>query len=366
LEYLARRYTLDLILFRQPGSPDPAAALPAGLAQEVTVLQLPVHRRSAAARAWRNATRMARRVPPLVDRFAGFERQVADAVAGRRYDIGLIEHFWCAPYLDAIGPACRRTVLDLHNVESVLHARCAEAEPLGSRIGHRVFRKASLRLEREWLPRFSSVLAASEADAATARAIAPGASVRVYPNAIAAPPLPEHSVPGRRNVIVFSGNLEYHPNLSAVRFFRSEVWPKLRAEWPELVWRLVGKNPEAVRRTVAGDPRIEVRGPVDDAVGELARAGIAIVPLLAGSGTRFKILEAWAAGLPVVSTTIGAEGLPVRQEREILLADGPAEFAAAVSRLLACTDLADRLGKAGRLLLQNEFTWEKAWGTLDF
>ena len=91
----------------------------------------------------------------------------------------------------------------------------------------------------------------------------------------------------------------------------------LRERWPGLVWRLVGKNPEAVRRIHSGDPRIEVIGPVDDAVRELARARVAVVPLLAGSGTRLKILEAWAAGLPVVSTTIGAEGLPVHATESI-------------------------------------------------
>ena len=366
LHYLARRYAVDLIVFRQPEAPDPAAALPPELVRRVTVLDLPVHRRDVAARAWRNAARLTRRIPPLVDRFAGFERQVADAVEGCRYELALVEHSWCAPYLDSISAACRRTVLDLHNIESVLHARCAAAEPAGPAFMHRVFQRASLRLERKWLPGYSCILAASETDAATVRAIAPRCKVRVYPNAIPAPHFPGRRAPGHEKVIVFSGNLEYHPNLAAVRFFRSEVWPRLRAEWPNLIWRLVGKNPEAIRAVVAGDPRIEIRGPVDDAVSELARADIAVVPLLAGSGTRFKILEAWAAGLPVVSTTLGAEGLPARQEVDILLADGAPEFAQAVSRLLACTDLAERLGRAGRLLLQNEFTWEKAWENVDF
>ena len=88
--------------------------------------------------------------------------------------------------------------------------------------------------------------------------------------------------------------------------------------------------------------------------------------MLAGSGTRLKILEAWAAGLPVVSTTIGAEGLPVQHGETALLADGAAAFAEAVSRLLACTDLRWKLGSAGRLLLEKEFTWETAWKKLDF
>jgi polysaccharide biosynthesis protein PslH len=362
LEYLGRRYDVDIIVFRQPGAPDPASLIPARLVRRGTVLELPHHRRSLAARALRNAGRVARRVPPLVDRFAGFSADIARAIGGGRYDLGLIEHSWCAPYLEQISPVCTRTVLDLHNVESVLHARCAATEGRGAATAHRVFQVASQELERTWLPRFSLVLATSQADAALARAIAPQARVSVYPNALPATPLP---VPGDEEAIVFSGNMEYHPNHSAVRFFRQDVWPRLRERWPNLVWRLVGKNPAAVRRFTTGDPRIEVAGPVVDAVVELARSRVAVVPLLTGSGTRLKILEAWAAGLPVVSTTLGAEGLPVQDGETALLADGAEAFASAVTRLLTCTELRRKIGSAGRLLLEKEFTWETAWKKLD-
>lgn len=362
IQYLARTLPVDLILFRQPGVPDPAAQLPAGLVRRVSTIQLPPTGRGQAARAVRNSARIVRRIPPLVDRFAGFQREVSEAIGDARYEIGLIEHSWCAPYWEQIAPACRRTVLDLHNIESVLHARCAAVEGRATAFAHRVFRDASLALERAWLPRFSQVLATSDSDADAARAIAPGARVAVYPNALPWVPQPQAA---DENVVVFSGNMEYHPNLSAVRFFRSEVWPLLRQRWPELIWRLVGKNPAAVSRFTSGDARIEITGEVDDAVRELARARVAVVPLLAGSGTRFKILEAWSAGLPVVSTTIGAEGLPARDGDNLLIADGGPAFAAAVTRVLENTNLRRKLGQAGRLLLEQEFTWDSAWKKLD-
>jgi hypothetical protein len=362
IQYLARTRPVDLILFRQPGAPDPAALLPAGLVRRVSSIQLPPTGRGRAARVVRNSARMVRRVPPLVDRFAGFELEVAEAIGGERYEIGLIEHSWCAPYWEQISPACRRTVLDLHNIESLLHARCAAVEGPGTAFAHRVFRDASLALERNWLPRFSQVLTTSRSDAEAALAVAPAAHVTVYPNAV---PLVPQPPPGDELAVVFSGNMEYHPNLSAVRFFRAEVWPLLRARWPGLVWRLVGKNPTAVSRFTSDDPRIEVTGEVDDAVRELARARVAVVPLLAGSGTRFKILEAWSAGLPVVSTTIGAEGLPARDGENLLLADGGPGFAGAVTRVLENTDLRRQLGRAGRLLLEQEFTWDTAWKKLN-
>ena len=363
VEYLGRHYALDLIVFRQPGAAEPASLLPAGLVRQMTVIPLPASRRGPAARAVRNAARLARGVPPLVDRFAGFGRQVGRAVAGRSYEIGVIEHSWCAPYLEQIAGACRRTLLDLHNVESVLHARCAQVEGGAVGLAHRIFGEASARFEAEWLPRFSEVLAPSASDAHSVEHLARGARVRVYPNAIPWTPVPPKT---EEQVIVFSGNLEYHPNLSAVRFFAREIWPGLRDRWPQLVWRLVGKAPESVEKLVAGDPRIQLSGPVEDAVAELARAQVAVVPLLAGSGTRFKILEAWAAALPVVSTSIGAEGLPARDGEHLLLADTAAAFADAVSRLLTCKDLRVSVGNSGRLLLEKEFTWVSAWASLDF
>lgn len=362
VHYLAQTRPVDLILFQQPGAPGPAGQIPAGLARRVSVIPLPATGRGALARAARNSSRLARGVPPLVDRFSGFAREVREALAGERYGVGVIEHSWCAPYWEQIAPVCRHTVLDLHNIESQLHRRCAVVEEGATAFAHRLFGDAALRLERDWLPRFSQVLATSESDADLVRQIAPSAQVTVYPNAVPEAPL---EPPSNENVVVFSGNMEYHPNLSAVRFFRREVWPLLRDRWPDLIWRLVGRNPESVRRFTSGDPRIEVTGPVDDAVRELARARLAVVPLLAGSGTRLKILEAWAAGLPVVSTTLGAEGLPVRHGEQLLLADGAAEFAAAVSRVLEDTVLRRHLGLSGRLLLEKEFTWPAAWKKLD-
>ncbi|HEY2016068.1 MAG TPA: glycosyltransferase [Bryobacteraceae bacterium] len=363
MHHLARTYDVDLLVFRQPGADDPERQLPGGLVRRVFVIDLPPNGRSFAARALRNAVRVTRGVPPLVDRFSGFAGEVEHALTGRRYEIGIIEHFWCAPYWEQVSHVTARTVLDLHNIESRLHERCSDVEDATTAFAHRVFAKASLELERTWLPRFSQLLAVSAGDAELARSLAPNARITVYPNAI---PLTPYPATPDEEVIVFSGNMEYHPNRSAVRFFRREVWPELRQQWPKLIWRLVGKNAAAVREYTSNDDRIQVSGEVKDAIQELARARVAVVPLLAGSGTRLKILEAWAARLPVVSTTVGAEGLAACDGEHLLLADGASAFAAAVSRLLACLTLRERLGMAGRLLLEQEFTWEAAWKKLDF
>jgi len=357
LRHLAERYCLDLIVFREPGAPDPAAALPPGLLREVHVVSLPVHSRRTLARAGRNLGRLLRRLPPLNDRFAGFARTISAFLDGRQYALAVIEHFWCAPYCEQLAPHSKRLVLDLHNIESVLYRRCAATDgfPLSLAFGR--FAKSCLEMERRWLPRFSLLLVPSAEDARRVREIAPGSVVEVYPNSI--PLAPQPAAP-EEDLLAFSGNLEYHPNASAVRFFRQRVWPLLRARWPELRWRLIGKNPQAVRRFVRGDPRIELTGPVEDAIEALAAAKVVVAPVLAGSGTRVKILEAWAAGRAVVSTTLGAEGLSARAGEHLLLADTPQAFADAVSSLLASPERRALLGRAGRALYEREFTWETA------
>jgi polysaccharide biosynthesis protein PslH len=363
LNFLARRYAVDLIVFREPRAADPRVYLPPGLVRRLHVLELPPHARHALARAARNASRLVRRVPPLMDRFAGFAGQIAAASRGRRYELAVVEHFWCAPYFEQAAAISDATLLDLHNIESILHARCAAEARGPQRLVHRAFQNICSNLEEKWLPRFTYLLAASESDARLLRKISPTSNVLVYPNSIPLAPAPARL---EEDVIVFSGNLEYHPNISAVRYFRKEIWPALRARWPGLVWRLIGKNPQAVASVTRGDPRIELRGPVADAILELARAKVAIVPVLAGSGTRVKIIEAWAAGVPVVSTPLGAEGLAARAGEHLLLADGAVGFRDAVSSLLASPALRHRIGRAGRYLFECEFTWEAAWKCLQF
>ena len=315
---------------------------------------LPRHSRHFAARVWRNGWRLVRGVPPLIDRFAGFEGQLA---LDGRYRVAVIEHFWCAPYSEAIRPYCDILVLDLHNIESELAATHARATRGLESNAHRRFADAYRRLERAWIPKFDFILAASEAD----RGRIEHRNIVVYPNAL---PVIEVPAVAEENCIVFSGNLEYHPNIEGVRWFASAIWPRLRESNDGLSWNLVGRNPEAISALVRGDSRVRRIGPVDDAVAAIAAARVVVVPLLSGSGTRFKILEAWAGRRAVVSTTIGAEGLGAQDGREILLADNAAKFASAVQGLLDDPTRGRKIGDAGRALYLDRYTWPAAWEKL--
>ena len=324
---------------------------------QTVTFSLRPHSKSSAARVWRNTIRLARGSPPLFDRFSGYENQLAAAVSGR-YAVGVVEHFWCASYALLLGTCCDRLVLDLHNIESELARTHARAARWPASWASARFAESYQRLERIWLPQYDLVLTASEED----RRRINHPQVRVFPNAV--PEIPRPSVP-EANAIVFSGNLEYHPNVEAVRWFRTRIWPRVRERMPGIEWRLLGANPSGVAAFTGGDRRIRVVGPVDDAVAHLAEAKVCIVPLLSGSGTRFKILEAWAAGRAVVSTTLGAEGLGARDGEHLILADDPDAFAEAVVRLLSDSPLRARLGDAGWGLYHDRFTWPAAWRKLD-
>ena len=248
LHYLAQRYELDVLLFREPQAGDPARALPEGLVARAGVIELPYHARTHGARLSRNTVRLVRGVPPLWDRFAGFGEQVSRFVAGRSYETAVLEHFWCAPYEREVRGEARRVVMNLHNIESALHRRFGEAEGGMSRWANGRFATAYERLEREWLPRFDLLLAASEDDARRLR----GMKAVVYPNAVPRQALPERGEQASRPIVAFSGNMEYHPNVQAVRWFAREIWPRVRKARPDAEWVLIGKNEQAVQGLVAG------------------------------------------------------------------------------------------------------------------
>ena len=361
LEYLARHYAVHAIVFRQSGEPHPALVIPAGLLARLDVIDLPHHSKHAVARVLRNGLRVLTNQPPLVDRFSGFGLELRALLGKERYETAVIEHFWCAPYLEQVRPHSRSVVLNLHNIESVWHQRVAAQESGVRAMALHRFAAASAALERRWLPEFDYILTTSGHDLERVRGLVQDGKAIVYPNA-----LPDLAAPARadRQEIVFSGNLEYAPNISAIQFFHRQVWPLLAARWPALKWRIIGRNPEAVRTLLAGDCRVELTGFVEDAIAALAESQVAVIPLLAGSGTRVKILEAWAAATPVVSTTIGAEGLAGCDQTHLVLADEPDQFAGAVSNLLASPADRMRIGSAGRRLFEQQYTWPAAWKML--
>jgi sugar transferase (PEP-CTERM/EpsH1 system associated) len=257
-------------------------------------------------------------------------------------------------------PITDRTVLDLHNIESELMMRYAKEEPnLLKRAYANITSKKLAAYENKMCRQLRRCLTCSEEDRQLLQKRTGVEHIDVVPNGV---DLDNYSLNGSArsstNRIVFVGRMDYHANVSGIRWFFREVLPNIRAQWPNIVFQIVGGNPTEEVRKMARPGEIEVTGAVDDVRPYLREASAVVVPLKVGGGTRLKILEALAMGKAVVSTSIGAEGLRIDAGTEVLIADRPEQFAEETIRVLANADLRESLGKAGRQLVERLYSWE--------
>jgi sugar transferase (PEP-CTERM/EpsH1 system associated) len=352
---LAEGHDVDLVTFVDGAADRDGVAALDGLCRRVIAVPLPP-RPCLAARALavldpRAPFRWARYRSPL------FRGALEALTARERYDVVDVQHVYMAPYFAAVRPGPRR-VLTLHNVESVLSARCGAVERSAARRAYWTIESRKLAaFERSWLPAVDAVVAMSDDDAAAARRAAPPAAVAVVPNGVDIAAYAPH-VDGRDDrAVVFTGSLGYPPNADGVRWFLARVWPLVRVRRPDATCTIVGRDPSAELRARDGRDGVRVTGLVDDVRRFLVRAGAAVVPLRAGGGTRLKILEAMASATPVVSTRLGAEGLALRDGVEICLADDPLAFATATLRVLRDPALRRRLGEAARRRAEDTYDW---------
>ena len=194
-----------------------------------------------------------------------------------------------------------------------------------------------------------------------------GGRAQVLPNGVDLERFPFRGQEGRDpETLIFTGNMAYPPNEEAVLWFVRRVWPLLQARRPGLRLEVAGASPgPRVRALAEKDPRVSVLGRVPSMADHLGRATVSVCPLQSGSGIQNKVLEAMAAGTPVVSTTIGNQGIQAAPERELLVADSPEDFAAAVERLLAEPALRARLATYARAFVEERFRWESHASALE-
>jgi glycosyltransferase involved in cell wall biosynthesis len=234
-------------------------------------------------------------------------------------------------------------VLDAHNVEALVIERLAQSRPLWQRRPLFWQARRIRALEREIAREMDLVITCSEEDAQTFAALG-ARRVCVVPNGV--PPISRSMVAQRRD-LVFVGSFDWRPNTDAAGELAREIWPRCRDLLPGARLVLVGHNPPPAILSLAARDVI-VTGSVPSVQPFLDRAFATAIPLRAGSGTRIKILEAWAAGVPVVACRMAAEGLPYRDGVDLLLAENPDEFARALVRLWRERPLADRLIAEGQ------------------
>jgi glycosyltransferase involved in cell wall biosynthesis len=257
--------------------------------------------------------------------------------------------------------AGRPWILFTHNVESEIWRRHAEqaTNPMSRFMLTQQWQRM-LRFEGAALSRFDLVLAVSEADGLTFERLYPGslkAPVHVVQTGVDTAYFTPSAPAPKRTHMVFTGSMDWLPNEDGMTYFCREILPRIRESEPEATVSIIGRAPTPAVRKLAEIPGVEVTGRVDDVRPHIARGSVYIVPLRIGGGTRLKIFEAMSMGKAVVSTTVGAEGLPVTSGRDIDIADEPARFADAVVRLMRDTEARREIESAARRLVVEKYDW---------
>ena len=204
------------------------------------------------------------------------------------------------------------------------------------------------------------VLAVSQADGETFERLYPGAltgPAHVVKTGVDTTYFTPVDTVQRRAHLVFTGSMDWLPNEDAMLYFARDILPRIRAAEPDVTLSIIGRAPTPAVRQLAALEGIEVTGAVDDVRPHVAAGSVYVVPLRIGGGTRLKIFEAMAMGKAVVSTTVGAEGLPVTDGTDIAIADEPNAFADAVVRLIRDTDVRQQLERAARQLVVDRYDW---------
>jgi sugar transferase (PEP-CTERM/EpsH1 system associated) len=285
-------------------------------------------------------------------------RAIAEATSQDRFDVVICD--FLAPAVNLPRNLQTPVVLFQHNVEAEIWRRHYEVQkhPAKRLYLYRQWRKMQ-RFERDACRRVDSVIAVSEADARMMERDYGVAKVYDIPTGVDVDFFKSSSTAkARPHSLVFTGSMDWLPNEDAMRYFIDDILPLVKQRIPDVHLTIVGRNPYPSLLEVAQrDPALTVTGRVDDVRRYIDDAVAFIVPIRIGGGTRLKIYEAMAMEKPVISTTIGAEGLPVHDGAQLLIADDPETFANAVTKVLTDSEFATQLGNSAAQLVRQNFGW---------
>lgn len=297
------------------------------------------------------------RQPITVARYnvAAYRQKLRALLSEETYDIVHYEMFHTAQFHTETNlPG----VLSLQNVDSAIWSRLqSETKNLFYKCVYWTQQLAFQRYERVLSPKFDAVTCTSEIDASVFQRYCEDCAVEIVPNGVDVTHYTPNTESEASAHLIYIGSMDWFPNEDAVSFFTEEVLPFVQTNVPEVRFTIVGGNPSARVQKLAEREGVVVTGRVPEIKPYFAEATVFVVPLRIGSGTRLKILEALAMGKAVVSTTIGAEGLALRDGEEIFIADEPKRFADAVLRLLTDTALRQKMGLSGRARVEQDYDW---------
>jgi polysaccharide biosynthesis protein PslH len=358
LRLLARDYDVTALCFyRRATTPDLAKSLSALRSIASSVEAFPIEQEHSSARMLIDHARSVltgRAYTTFAYRNAAFTRALLSHLAREPFVLAHLDSLDLGAYVPLLAGM---PVVAVHqNVESALLRRRAAND---SNVMRRLYLNHQARLmegeERRWSPRVAVNLAVSDADLEELRTLVPSARFEMIPNGVDVDTFVPSSG-GAREGIVFVGGMSWFPNADALEYFEEEILPAVRARDERVKVTWVGRAKPDVIASYA-KRGIQLTGHVDDIRPYVARAACYVVPLRIGGGTRLKILDAWAMGKAVVSTSVGCEGLDAVDGQNILIRDDPAAFAAAVTMVLRDSGLRASLERNARTTAEQRYSW---------
>ncbi|HET7694272.1 MAG TPA: glycosyltransferase [Vicinamibacterales bacterium] len=361
MRHLAARHDITYLSFADAGQ---TAADRAGMREVCSRLET-VPRHDPAKGTWRFYADAARYVVDAVPyavakyRSAAYRRRLEDLLARDRFDAVVCDFLPPVVNLPAQLPC--PSIVFTHNVEAEIWRRHAEqaSNPLSKRLLTQQWRRM-LRFEAAALARFDLTLAVSDADRRTFERLYPRSlshPVHVVQTGVQTDFFTPAATAAERTHMVFTGSMDWLPNEDGMTYFCREILPRIRQSEPDATLSIIGRAPTPAVRKLAEIPGVEVTGRVDDVRPHIARGAVYVVPLRIGGGTRLKIFEAMSMAKAVVSTTVGAEGLPVTSDRNIVIADEPDRFAERVVGLMRDGAARRAIESAARQLVVERYDW---------
>lgn len=366
LRELAGRHSVTFFSFYEPHPNDLNPTL-REIVEEVVCIPINVPNSKSVAEMREYAKNVLSLQPYSITKYcrANVRKELRTLLARNRYDAILCDFVFAAGVIPWEWPGLK--VIMTHNVEAMIWKRHYDIarHPLWKAVSWREWQTMK-RAERGYLKKADHVLAVSDTDRNSFLDFLPPGKLTVAPNGVDSEyfsPSPLSEIPAS---IAFVGSMDWMPNEDAVAYFVRDIFPLIRKRIPEASLCVVGRHPTArLKMLAARERQISLTGWVEDVRPYVARSAVCIVPLRIGSGTRIKIYEAMAMGKAIVSTSIGAEGLPVSDGENIVLADDPVQFADAVVYLLRDASERRRLGTAARAFVAGTCTWQKATESLE-
>jgi polysaccharide biosynthesis protein PslH len=291
-------------------------------------------------------------------RSAELRKQVRELVQREKIEAAHFDAISLADYLEDVGDV--PTVMTHHGAESFMIRRRIDNEKnLGRKMFFWLEWQMLRRYEARMCPRFSMNVVMSKLDQDILARIAPDARYTVVSNGVDIDFFARADGQRRPNSIVFAGRLDQYSNRHGMLRFMNEAWPAIKRRHSDAVIDIIGSNPpKEIEALAKKDPNVRVHGFVPDVRPYFTNASVAICPIWDGGGTRIKVLDGLAQGMPLVATSIGAEGIDVVPERDLLIADTPEQFAHQISRIFTDDALRNRLEVDGRRLVETVYSWD--------